>query len=444
MKILLIHPPDEKVLLANNPAFVEKIRGKNAPLGIGYLASSLLKESTHSVETIDCQVQYGLLDKIRYGNYDVVGISILTYTLLSSLQIIGWIKKYSPRSKIIVGGTHPTIYPKEMLNLGVDIVVRGEAEKVLPDIINKVYKLSGHIHKHIGYEQELDKIPFPLRNNIDKYSSVFANGPATTIITSRGCHFGCKFCYRPVMGKRIRFRSPGNVVKELEACLSRGIKNFLFYDDTFTADKQRAIEICQRIRDSGMRISFDVRTRVTQIDEEILRMLKTAGMKQIRMGIESGVQKTLNNLRKGITLEQITKAFKLCNKLKIENFGYVMIGCPGETKDDIEETIRFVLKLNPDFIVVSKFTPFPATESYTEWIDKHQKDVWQGFASNPTEGFIPPIWGDIANDELEKLSKSFYRRFYGRPSYIANRLLKVRSFNRLKKYYKAGVKILKS
>lgn len=435
MKILLISPKITCPIKGNNPTFVEEERGLNPPLGIMYMASYLLRYTSHTVDIYDGQIQDNLLELLQ-NNYDVIGITTLTFTLIDVIKTINTIRFFSPKTKIVVGGTHPTIYPNEMLKWA-DYVIRGEGEQVLPILLNNLNS-GQRIFACKEPEKDLDKLPFPYRTNIDKYSSIFSKGISTTLLTSRGCSFGCSFCFRPAMGRITRFRTAKNVLQELTECINKGIKDFQFYDDTFTINQERVWDICWGIIKNKLNIKFDVRTRVDTIDKHTLLQLKRAGMKQIRLGIESGVQRVLDRLGKGIALQQTENAFMWCKKLNIETVGYAMVGNPGETQEDILETFNFIKKLNPNFIHLSIFTPYPATKSYEEWKEKHQKDVWKEFADNPVEDFNSPVWGDISREELSGMVMGFYKSFYVHPTYILKTLWK----NPIK-YAKAGLRLLK-
>ena len=442
MKILLLHPSTPKVLVANNPKFVDEARGENPPLGIMYIAGYLKKFSNHTVDIYDGQLHTNLPEVLQKNNYDIVGISIVTFTLIDSLRTIKEIKTYSPKSIIVVGGTHPTIYPKEMLKLGADIVVQGEGEHTFLEVLNNIDK-EQKIFTPRKFEEDLDVFPFPYRTEEEKYYSVFSRGNATTIITSRGCSFGCSFCFRAAMGRKTRYRSPINVVEEITECVKKNINAFMFYDDTFTIKKDRVIEICQLIIKNKLNIKFDVRTRVDTIDKEILYWLKKAGIVQIRLGIESGVQRILDRMKKGITLQQTENAFKWCKEAKIETCGYAMFGTPDETREDIFTTMKFIKKIQPDFVHIAVFTPFPATDSYLEWVEKNQRDVWLEFANNPMESFSPPIWGDIPREELEYYVTKFYKEYYFNPKFILKTLWRTKDYEKIKKYFNAGLKLIK-
>ena len=437
LKILLIQPSNKYAIKENNPKIVEEVRGTNPPLGIMYLASYLLMNTNHTVDIFDGQ----LFDNIDLAytlnkGYDVVGISVLTFNLIDVIETIKLIRRESPMSKIIVGGTHATIYPKEMLQWA-DIVVRGEGEQILLTVLKNLDSPQ-KIFASRELEADLDKFPYPYRTHIDRYSSVFTRGKMTTMLTSRGCPFGCTFCFRPVVGRNLRIRSVQSVVNEIDMCVDRGINSFLIYDDTFTVNRQRVLDICRGIEKNRLRIRFDVRTRVDMVDEEMLRSLRKAGMVRIKMGIESGVQRVLDRMNKGITLQQVKNAFKWCKKLRIDTCGYIMVGNPGETREDIYETIRFTKALNPHYVHCAIFMPYPSTESYKEYVEKTGKDPWLDFARSPSEDFQVPVWGDIPREELEKIVLKFYKEFYLRPSYIIKNIWK----NPIN-YIGAGIGLLK-
>lgn len=436
MKVLLISPKIKNPIKANNPSFVDKSRGVNPPIGIMYLMSYLLLYTDHTVDIYDGQLYDNLQEVVLKTTYDCIGITVVTFTLIDAINTIKNLRIWTPKSKIVVGGTHPTIYPHEMLEWA-DIVMRKEGETLFP-LVLKNTNPAQRIFALREQEKEIDKYPFPYRTDINKYNSIFAKGASTIMITSRGCPFNCKFCYRATVGKTLRLRSVQNVISEIDSCVERGIKNFQFYDDTFTINKDRAHNIAAEIIKNKFKIKFDIRTRVDTIDYDLLRILKKAGMVQIRLGIESGVQRVLDRMNKGITLQQIRKAFMYGKKLGIETIGYIMLGNPGETREDIDETIRFVKKIRPTYIHAAVFTPYPATESYREWVNKHNADVWLDFARNPKSDFQPPTWGDIPRDELEKRVRNFYKQYYTNPFYIAKTLWKHPI-----KYTKAGLNLFK-
>jgi anaerobic magnesium-protoporphyrin IX monomethyl ester cyclase len=274
MKILLINPPAFNELMGNNPAIIESERGYNPPLGLLLLAAYLLEHNhNHQVTVIDAQVEelsYAQLEqRLHTLDFDVVGITAMTFTLLDVKETLDIAKKINPNCKVVLGGPHVNIYPGETIHIeGVDFLVLGEGEirfSQLLDNIDKPDKLkeiNGLVFKDpqgqmvftgppdIVTEDVLNRLPFPARQltPYKKYSSLLAKRtPITTMITSRGCPFNCTFCNRPHLGKKFRALSPQRVVQEFEECIKLGIHEFLIYDDTFTIQKERVKEICRLV-----------------------------------------------------------------------------------------------------------------------------------------------------------------------------------------------------
>jgi radical SAM superfamily enzyme YgiQ (UPF0313 family) len=364
-----------------------------------------------------------------------------------------------------LGGPHVNIYPQETMQIKeIDFLILGEGEEPLRDLldninqIEKLHEIKGIVFKdgdkvvNTGPRElikNLDAIPFPARELLPykKYFSVISSKfPVTTMFTSRGCPYQCLFCDRPHLGKVFRARSAQNVVDEMKECQNLGIKEIFIYDDTFGVDRQRVIDICKKITEQGLNVGWDVRTRVDTVDEEVLLYMKKAGCQRIHYGVEAGTQKILNVLRKGITLEQAERAFKMTKKIGIATLGYFMIGSPGETKEDILQTIKFINKVDPDFVHISTTTPFPATDLYRLGLEKGilPKDFWREFALNPTSNFKPCAWEEnLTKEELSQLLKRAYLSFYFRPKYIFKKVCQVKSWLELKNKAKAALNILR-
>ncbi|MCG2809480.1 MAG: B12-binding domain-containing radical SAM protein [Candidatus Portnoybacteria bacterium] len=469
MKILLINPPTFNMLPTMLPRSVDEARGYNPPLGLLYLAAYLQKNSEHQVEILDCQVEElnykQIKEKIKENAPDAIGLTTMTFTLIDVLNIVKIAKKINPEIKTILGGPHVDIYPEETINQpGVDYLVLGEGEKPLKGLLDNINSLNnlrqvkGVVFKdnnkivntgRAELNQDLDSLPFPARRltPYQKYSSVLSKvSPVTTMFTSRGCPYKCLFCDRPHLGKFFRARSAKNVVDEMEECQKMGIKEILIYDDTFTVKRQRVIDICLEIQKRNLKIDWDVRARVDTVDKELLEIMKDSGCQRIHYGVEAGTQKILNVLRKGISLEQVEKAFKLSRKIGLETLAYFMIGSPTETKEDILETIKFAKKINPDFTHITITTPFPATDLYRMGLEQKiwPNDHWQKFAERPRADFLPPVWEKNLNkEELVSLNQKAYRAFYFRPKYLLKRLFKLTSLEELKRKSKAAWGMLK-
>ena len=471
MKVLLIFPPYTYHINSVLPDIIEEERGSNPPLGLLYLAGYIQTYSPHiQLKIIDCPAEkityHKLKEKIRKFSPDIVGVSVMSFTLIDSLLVAKIAKEIKKETKVVFGGPHVNIYGKETLVLGnVDFIVLGEGEKIFNDLINNIQnidalkKIPGLLffdkHNnfvHTGLPQlikNLDELPHPARNliNNNNYSSILGTSKlVTTMMTSRGCPYKCLFCDRPHLGKIFRARSAENVIAEIKDCLQYEVHEFLMYDDTFTINRQRVIDICDKIIEQKLNIRWDIRARVNTVDEEMLIKLKRAGCAGIHYGVESGTQKILNVLRKGITIKQVEQAFTLTKKIGIQTLAYFMIGNPEETEEDIEKTIKFALKLNPDYVHITATMPFPSTDLYYLALEKKviPYDVWLEFAKNPSVKFKPPLWErTIKKQELYNYIKIAYRKFYFRPSYLIKRIFSLKSPNEFKIKVKAGLKMLR-
>ncbi len=468
MKVLLINPPAENTILGNNPAIIDEERGCNPPLGLLYIAAYLQKHSPHEVEVIDSQVEElsypQLYEKIKECGPDIAGITAMSFTMVDVLETARLLRDACPGIPVVLGGVHPYIYPGETMGFEeVDYLVLGEGESAFTELVNNIGRpeklrgVKGLVFRD-GSEiintgpappvEDLDELPFPARLLTDytKYNSLIARrSPITTMITSRGCPYRCSFCSRPHIGKKFRARSASNIVDEMEQCTELGIREFLVYDDTFTVDRRRVVEVCEEILRRNLDIGWDIRARVDLVDMELLEKLAMARCERIHFGVEAGTDKILKVLRKGITVEDARNAFRWARKAGISTLAYFMIGSPGETREDILQTICLAKELNPDFVHITMTTPFPSTELYREGLEKGiwKEDFWKSFAINPVKGFRPfHCEQQLCEEELEELLEYAYKSFYGRPLYVVKQMTKIRSFRELRRKLKAGLKIL--
>ena len=471
MKILLINPPDFHMIKTNFPDELEgeEKTGYNPPLGLLYVASYALAHTEFEIVILDTQVEeltYEDIEKeIVRLKPDLVGIQAMTFTLIDVMMVAKVVKKVNPETVVVLGGPHVNIYPDESINhREIDFLILGEGEVPFTELLNGLNRnadlslIKGLVFKKNGQTintgarpliDNLDDLPHPARRliPIQKYWSVLArSNPVTTIMTSRGCPYKCIFCDRPHLGKKFRFRSAKNVVDEMEECVQMGIREFILYDDTFTVNRQRVLDICQEIKNRKLKIYWDVRARVNLIDVELMEKMKASGCDRIHFGVESGNEVVLKVLRKGITLKQVETAFQSARKVGLTTLAYFMLGNPSETREQILETVGLAKKLRPDFVHISLTSPFPATELYQLGLDQGiiKKDYWKEFAENPSPDFLPPLWEENLNrDELFDMLRQAYKAFYFRPTYILGQIMKTKSWKEFKRKAKAGLKMFK-
>jgi anaerobic magnesium-protoporphyrin IX monomethyl ester cyclase len=452
MKVLLINPPNNYELVANDPIMIKEQQGVSPPLGILYLGAYLRSTRRYEVSVIDAQV-----DNLTYANIammvdsikpDVIGMTVMTFTLIDVKKTIEWIRTVTT-APIVLGGPHPTIYPEEtMESLKPDYVICGEGEITLAMLLQAIPS-DRKIWYSDSFIEDLDCLPFPARDLTPyrKYYSVLAKEtPTTTMFSSRGCPFKCTYCDRPALGKRFRAMSAIRTVDEMEHCVKMGIKEIFFYDDTFTVSKKRVMEICEEILRRNLKITWDIRARVNTVDEDMIPIMKRAGCERIHFGVESAQDHILKNLNKGITRDQVLKAFSLCKKYRIKSLAYFMIGNPGESISDIWETLKFAKRLRPDYMQCTILTPFPSTKLYRDALDSGliKTDVWREYSVHPLLSFKPPVWSEnFSRSELQNILRKFYRGFYLRPSFIIGAVSEIRNREQLVRYFKAGLSLLK-
>ncbi len=447
MKILLINPPIPREIELYSTAGIIA-----PPMGLTYLAAVLEKYGYH-VEILDAPVlglsYRQIKDELEKREPDLVGITATTAMINSALQTARTVKNVLPESTVVLGGVHVTFaYETTMKeNSFVDVACIGEGEYTLLELVQTLEKegdlkdVKGIVYRKNGeliktqprpLIENLDELPFPARHLLpmDKYKAFGENMILGTILTSRGCPFNCIFCSSSLLfGKKFRARSPKNVVDEVEQFQEAYKTRYVeFVDDTFTFDRKRAEAICKEIIDRKLDTKWVCSCRVDLIDKELMQTLKKAGCTMIYFGVESGVQRVVNLIRKGIKLEQAERVMRWAREVGIETVASFVFGIPGETWEDAMQTIKFAKKLNPDYVQFSIATPFPGTELYQ--IAKREglllTEDWSKYT------VLKPVMKtkELKPEELQKLVKKAYFSFYLRPS-VALRYLKKGHFKEL-------------
>ncbi|MBZ0252217.1 MAG: B12-binding domain-containing radical SAM protein, partial [Candidatus Methylomirabilis sp.] len=410
MKILLVNPPEAHTLEANLPGKIDRARGVNPPIGMMYVAGSL-RAAGFEVECLDAHAEgvghAEIPDRIRRAAPDALALGTVTFTLIDALKVVAAAKAYDPDLPVVMGGLHPHLYPDETIRLpGIDYLLLGEAERSAVALFGNLGKhdrlkdVEGVVYRHpatgavvnTGYPallDDLDALPFPALDlmPIEKYSSVVtAEGPVTLMISSRGCPYGCKFCSRSITGKQYRIRSPENVVDEAERALGLGVREILFYDEVFGVQRDRAKAIAREILARGLRFNWMARSTINDVDPEMLALFKRAGCGLLTLGVEAASKKVLARMNKPVDLDEVHRVFKMTQNAGISTLAYFILGNPGETKDEVRQSIRYMVRLDPDLVHVAVYTAYPATEFYDEALRSGEiaSDYWREFAANPT------------------------------------------------------------
>ncbi len=410
------------------------------PLGLLYLAQSLLQEG-HQVNILDFYNETQLLQSIN--SVDAVGISVNTQYYRDAAHLTTLIKQKEPNLPIIIGGPHPTFHPKQSLKdiPAADISVSGEADYVIKDLAHAIngtkkladipgisYRKKNKIipAKQTQWIKDLDSIPFPARHLVEKYNygqinNTFIYKPKfASMITSRGCPFNCRFCTRHVFSyKTYRQRSAKNVIDEIQQ-INEKYKSLMMVDDNFLTDKKRTHQIFDAIIE--MKLDLDIiipSTRVDAADRELYKKMKKAGVTFLGFGIESGNQHILDYYRKRTTLPQIRKAITMSREMNFITLAYFIIGAPMETKEQIDNTIKFACSLPIDISLFYPLYYMYGSDLWNEAIEegKIKKDNGYFLKACSENGL-----GSFTSSELEQYCNEAIRKFYFRPTYLLKQI----------------------
>ncbi|MBW2970767.1 B12-binding domain-containing radical SAM protein [Candidatus Woesearchaeota archaeon] len=461
MRILLINPSQRELYgSVASPDY--------PPVGLGYIAAVLEKD--HEVKIIDIDA-----DKYTKESFTrlltefqpkLVGITATTPTFKNAVKLSRVIKQHTD-AYVALGGIHPNVAHAESIKPeSVDFVIVGEGELTMTELANLIAnnkndytKIDGLVFKHnsrpmFNKQRELiknlDTLPNPARHLFrqNNYTDPDATAqPTIPIITSRGCPGNCTYCCtKQIFSTRFRYRSAKNVAEEIEYLVKGyGAKEIHIWDDMATLVKKRIFDLRDELkqRDIKVKIAFPNGLRVDYFNEEIGLALKEMGTYSIAFGVESGNQKILDKARKEITLDQVREAFRIAKKLKLETWGFFMLGLIGETESTVHDTIEFAKELDPDVVKFHILVPYPGTPVYNELLSKGfilSKDYSKyGIHTKPVHRLE-----NLTPEDMLRLQKQAYREFYLRPRIIIKQLLRINSFTRLKLNMRAGVSIFRS
>jgi len=422
------------------------------PLGTLYVASCLQRDG-HTVKFYNGAFlnHAEILEEVKNFEPEFVGVYATAFGWPKAKKTASDIRKINQKAFICCGGPY-TVAAQEkcLLDEGAesfDAVVTGEGELTVPDIVDRiqtgkglegvegvVFRDGAIITKNPPRPliTDLDTIPFPARELLGDKNlyipppATYKRKPVAVMLTSRGCNRRCIYCFQLDKTRKsgIRYRSVENVLEEIEFCLKQGYREIKFLDDTFAADYDRAMQIAREIKARGLDFTWFVSACVNQVDEPLLRAFKEAGCWAILFGAESGVQKNLNAIKKGTTLEQIRKAVKAAKAAGLKVSTPFIFGIPGETYEEGLKTIEFACELDPDIANFHAITPFPGTELYDN-VDKYgaiSDDLtdytYQGAA------FVP---NTMSKEDIMKLRSTAFRRFYSRPRFLLRKMFAMRN-----------------
>jgi anaerobic magnesium-protoporphyrin IX monomethyl ester cyclase len=361
------------------------------PIALTVLKGFITTKTTHHAKILDLVFhkndwQNYILKEIRREQPDLIGFSVLSFNFHEAIMIARFIKEHIS-VKIIFGGVHVILSPQEVIHHHeVDIICIGEGEKVLQELLdNKLnctdvegiwYKKKGKIvkNKPRWLTTDLDSLAFPDFDNFDIQKYFIINNNHLPIMASRGCPYSCSYCSNHALkdalhGTYVRFRSVDNVLEEIDLRMrqyyGKGLKYLYFFDDTFIMDKEFVSEFCKRFKEKGYHklIRWNVNVRANLVDDDLLKTMKDAGCYQVRMGVEAGNESIRNKVyKRNMTNQQISDAFEIIHRNKLQLRLYFMVGAPDETIEMMNESLKMAQQSHADEIFFGLLYPLPGTE----------------------------------------------------------------------------------
>jgi magnesium-protoporphyrin IX monomethyl ester (oxidative) cyclase len=405
----------------------------------------VLEGHGHEVKIVDSptlSLSMGDFVKIvKSWNPDVVGLSSLTPTIRLAYKAARAVKVVDRDIKVVMGGVHSTFMWREVLEECpyVDYVVLGEGEETMSQLVEVLEKeakprgISGIALRNEsgGVVQtgswklvDLEKLPLPARHLLpmDRYTVFDKPVRVVHIMASRGCPYGCIFCATSYyFGRRVRFRRVEQVLDEVAECVDKyKTKTFAFTDDELTINKKWFESFLKGLRERGLDIQWTCGSRVDSVDERLLTRMFSSGCTTIYFGVESGSQETIDKIGKRIDLRQAEKVFETIKKVGGSAVATFILGFPWETVDDMRKTIKFALKLDPDYAQFTYATPYPGTPLY-EMAKKHELIVDRDWSHYTT---VRPVMRGFhfSIEDVEALFKEAYTKFYVRLKFLVRQI----------------------
>ncbi|MDD5109029.1 MAG: radical SAM protein [Candidatus Omnitrophica bacterium] len=446
MKVLLINPQSKAI--EKSCIWQREMLTPVIPLGLAYIAA-VLEKNTIPVKVFDQVAEKWNEDKLFASivseKPDLVGITCLSASMDTVISLSRRIKNYNKDIKIILGNIHASIFAKQLLNAGIaDIIVHGEGEYTMLEVVSRIErKLNFSGIGGIGYIEEgklynnrenyiipdLDNLPYPAFHlfDLNKYKEIplasIYGEIALVISASRGCPFDCIFCAQNKIFAKTRYRKIENVIDEMEYMHTiYNAKYFGFVDAFFPFSIEHGMEFCEQLIKRGLnkKVRWVTETVVNLIDPQLTKKMKEAGLHMLEFGFESGSQRVLDTFGKKINLEQGKKAVRYAKDAGILTLGLFMLGLPGETAEECEQTVKFAKELDCDFVKFNLATPYPGSRLYELSMEKIGKirnlsgfNSWYDWFENKDNEFYTV--GLMSVKELRNIQRKAMFSFYFRP-----------------------------
>jgi anaerobic magnesium-protoporphyrin IX monomethyl ester cyclase len=465
-KVILISPPYIDLY-----GKLGKAAGRYFPLGLGYIAAYLRHFGHHDVFMYEPEAQgltyNDLKGIIKKESPDVIGLTCSTPNFHRALEL-AMIGRENCKAKIIIGGVHASALPEFIVDNYSDIidgVVIGEGEitmlqlvdafqgnKGIDTIKGTVFRRSGETIRNEGrpFIEDLDTIPFPARDLIpqDLFRPNLHNARyrhCLTILTSRGCPFNCSFCAsRIVSGKKYRMHSAEYVLEEMQMLKTDyHAQQLLITDDTFTINRERLEKICKGMIEKRLNLKWFCFSQVNVVNKEILALMKKAGCYNIGFGVESSNVEILKQMGKPIKPEKALEAIRTANSIGMKTQAFYIFGSPGETKEQMEDTIRFSRKVGSTLAFFNMLVPFPGTRDFDYFFSSVPLNSieWKDFVAIGESCVLKN--SSLQPAVIEKLTAKANILYYSNPKRILNLLFHIRTFHEFINYAISGLSLLK-
>lgn len=479
--VLFIFPPTT-IADRYGKASLGDLGGDLPPLGVACLAS-FLRQHAFGVGILDCCAlgldDDAILEIVGKKDPRVIGISSTTYALPRALELTEKIRANFPDKLTVLGGAHANVAATESADTYpcFDVVAFGaDGEYTILELLQQ--------YAHKGYDRaafvadeaalrkikgaafrtrhdvivnpprpaiaNLDDLPLPARDLLpmERYIPLpnqYKRLPVAHMVVIRGCPYVCSFCDQAGTGGRMR--SPQKSIDEVRHLVERyGVNEISFWDDTMTFNKKWMRDFCERLIAARLDVIWSCYAAINTVDEPLLQLMKRAGCWNIFYGIETGVPELMRNIeahRKNTSADRIREAVRWTKEAGIEIRGSFMLALPGETPELARETIKFSVELDPDYAQFSITTPYPGTKLYNEIMQgKWGKLTTTNFSEFQGWNVVFLPEGYRSKEEVWAMERQAFRTFYFRPKFIVKKLLRIRSSEDIKRYYKGARALL--
>jgi len=463
MKIGLVFNPFSYKLHEENIRIVQKYFGLFPPLSLAWVAA-IAESAGHEVVIIDARTLELTIDEtaniLKKFKPDLIGFMMTTYMFRETMEWAAALKA-AVKAPVVIGGYNLRVYPREsLMNDVVDYGCLNHALVMFPAFLRELERernfesVPGLIYKHNGdiivneaspEEEDFNAYPNPARHLLP--NELYAEFPTerknfTVMITSLGCPMRCVFC--EAGGTKYSPRSPVIVVDEIEQCVRDfGIREIDIFDYDFTFQRGRVESICDGIIGRGLDVTWACRSRIDHVDAMLLEKMRKAGCRRIYYGIESSNQDILAAMHKQISVAQVMDTIDLTRRTGIKTLGFFLAGVPGETRKSLEQTVKFAKRLKLDYAQFSKLTAKPWTTLWKDMVQNTGKDYWKDYVLGvEQEKQLPRAWTSLSNEEIDRLTKRAYLKFYGSPRFLWRATKSVASFTEFKRKFLALIDMI--